>query len=158
MIILFGTRQRRTSLGVVMLLCQHCQRPSAHAVFRVRSWFTLFFIPLFPISTKYGTACPMCGAGTRIDRTQAEHLESVAAQQTTAPVEMTPDGPISPYPVAEAPAMVQLPVQPGADSEESRTVPTSPSTDSSPGGPPGPGWWRASDEKWYPPELHPDAR
>ena len=22
--------------------------------------------------------------------------------------------------------------------------------------PQGPGWWEASDRKWYPPELHPD--
>lgn len=24
-------------------------------------------------------------------------------------------------------------------------------------GPPGPGWWRASDGRWYPPETHPEA-
>jgi hypothetical protein len=25
-------------------------------------------------------------------------------------------------------------------------------------GPPQPGWWKASDDRWYPPEQHPDAR
>jgi hypothetical protein len=27
-----------------------------------------------------------------------------------------------------------------------------------PDGPPGEGWWRASDDQWDPPEQHPDAR
>jgi len=97
-IILFGTRRMRTALGTVMLLCNRCQRPSAHALFKLRTWFTLFFIPIFPVSVKYATACPMCGAGTKINKEQATQLESVAAQQAAAPVEMTPDGPMTPYP------------------------------------------------------------
>ena len=43
----------RTSLGTVMLLCQRCQRPSANTVVKLRTWFTLFFIPLFPVGVKY---------------------------------------------------------------------------------------------------------
>jgi uncharacterized RDD family membrane protein YckC len=31
-------------------------------------------------------------------------------------------------------------------------------TDSSGAGPPRPGWWIASDGRWYPPELHPSVR
>ncbi|MGO9028390.1 MAG: zinc ribbon domain-containing protein [Acidimicrobiales bacterium] len=141
-----------------MLLCQRCQRPSAHAVFKLRTWFTLFFIPIFPISIKYATACPMCGAGTKIDKAQAEHLESVAAQKAAAPAEMTPDGPITPYPSVEAPIPLQSPSEVGADSEQNRTASRPPLTEPSIGEPPAPGWWLASDEKWYPPELHPDAR
>ena len=48
MFIIFGTRRMRKALGTVMLLCQRCQRPSAHAVFMVRTWFTLFFHPHIP--------------------------------------------------------------------------------------------------------------
>jgi hypothetical protein len=143
----------RTSLGTVMMLCQRCQRPSAHAVFKVRTWFTLFFIPIFPVSIKYATACSMCGVGTQIDKAQAEHLQSAAAQQAAAPVEMTPDGPITPYPSVEAPASLQSPSEPGANSEQSRNA-SWPMA----GIPPPPDWWLASDGKWYPPELHPNAR
>jgi hypothetical protein len=133
MFIIFGTRRMRKSLGTVLLLCQRCQRPSAHAVFKLHTWFTLFFIPVFPFNVKYATACPMCGVGTQIDRSHAEHLESVAAQQNAAPVEMTPDGPLTPGAMSAA--------APSAGDQ-----------------PPAEGWWMASDEKWYPPELHPDAR
>ena len=158
MIILFGTRRRRTPLGIVMLLCQRCQRPSAHAVFMVRTWFTLFFIPLFPVSIKYATACPLCGVVTQIDKAQAEHLQSVAAQQAAAPVEMTPDGPITPYPSVGTPTSLQSPSGPATGDEQDRAGSSPSWTESSTGTPPTPGWWLASDGKWYPPELHPNAR
>jgi len=155
-IILFGTRRMRKPLGNVMMLCQRCQRPSAHALFKLHTWFTLFFIPIFPFSVKYATACPMCGVGTQVDKAHAEHLASVGGQQAAAPVEMTPDGPITPYPSVEAmPAPHSQPVV-GADPD--RNPVTAPEMAGSAGdGPPGEGWWLASDEKWYPPELHPDA-
>lgn len=155
MFIIFGTRRMRSPLATVMLLCQRCQRPSAHAVFKLRTWFTLFFIPLVPFSVKYATACPMCGAGTQISKEQAEHMESAAAQQAAAPVEMTADGPITPYSSTGA----TMPRQSALEDDGGRNpgVPASSSTSSTFGGPPAPGWWLASDENWYPPELHPDV-
>jgi hypothetical protein len=133
-------------------------------VFQLRTWFTLFFIPLFPVSVKYATACPMCGVATQIDKAQAEHLRSVAAQQAAAPVEMTPDGPITPYPLVNSPdpsvntpALQQVQSGPGADDAQHRAA--HPPMTGSPGdAPPAPGWWMASDRKWYPPELHPNNR
>jgi len=150
-IILFGTKRMRTSLGTVMLLCQRCQRPSAHAVVKLRTWFTLFFIPLFPVGVKYATACPMCGVGTRIDKAQADHLQAVAAEQVAAPVEMTPDGPLTPYPSTATASPVQS--TPGGAGVGG----PAPVAAGSQAGPPAPGWWQASDQRWYPPELHPDA-
>ena len=104
MFILFGTRRVRTMLATVMLLCQTCHRPSAHAVVRLKTWFTLFFIPLFPVSITYATACPMCGVTTKIDKDQAERFVAAAAEQAAGQPEMTPDGPITPYGSTAPPA------------------------------------------------------
>jgi zinc-ribbon family len=144
-IILFGTRRMRTALGTVMMLCNRCQRPSAHALIKLRTWFTLFFVPVFPVSIRYATVCPMCGVGTKIKKDQAEQLKSVAAQQAAGPVVMTPDGPMTPYPLAASLPPLQSP--PAVVAENQRV-----------GAAPAPGWWMAADQKWYPPELHPDAR
>lgn len=155
MFILFGTRRMRRSLGTVMLLCQHCQRPSAHAVFKLHTWFTLFFIPVFPFSVRYMTACPMCGAGTKIDRAHAEQLTAAAAQQAAGPVEMTPDGPITPYTPAGAtpPIPLEAGIQPGPIGSSSGPGPADRGAVTAPA----PGWWLASDGNWYPPELRQDA-
>jgi len=157
MFIIFGTRRMRKPMGDVMLLCQRCQRPSVHALVKLHTWFTLFFIPIFPFSIKYATACPMCGAGTQIDKARAEHLESVAAQQAAAPVEMTPDGPITPGRSAETMPTLQPSSSTGTDTHPDHAMSGPATTGSGGGGPPAAGWWMASDEKWYPPELHPDA-
>ena len=76
MIILFGTKRMRTSLGTVMLLCQRCQRPSAHAVVKLRTWFTLFFIPVIPLNSvgEHGQ-CTTC---------RARNLTDALSQPTTA--------------------------------------------------------------------------
>lgn len=158
MFILFGTRRMRKSLGTVMLLCQRCQRPSAHAVFKVHTWFTLFFIPIFPFSVKYATACPMCGATSQIDKAHAEQLESAAAQQAATPVEMTPDGPITPYPPTDAPTAMPPAPAVGADLGPHEASPGPALASPGAASPPAPDWWLASDGKWYPPELHQDAR
>src|SRR5579863_10254162 len=89
MIIIFGVRRMRKRLGAVLLMCRQCQRPCAHPIVQIKTWFSLFFIPIIPMGTKFFTVCTFCSATTPIDRAQAEQL----------PV-MTPDGPMSPYPAA----------------------------------------------------------
>ena len=64
-IILFGTRAIQSSDGVapVRTVCPNCQT-SADIVGRAyRQWFTLFFIPVFPVSgrTRF-SQCSNCGA------------------------------------------------------------------------------------------------
>ncbi len=137
MLLIFGTRRMRKVLATVMAMCGRCQRPSAHAVVRMKTWFTFFFVPLIPLGTKYLSVCTLCGGATAIDRAEAERLEAAAAEHTAAPVEMTPDGPLSPMPTM---------APPGA-----------PAAVGPPPAPPGPGWWLASDGQWYPPELRSPA-
>ena len=49
--------QRR--LGTVFVMCGSCSTPAAHALVRTRRWFTLFFIPIIPLGTKYFTTCAL---------------------------------------------------------------------------------------------------
>ena len=46
-------------------------------LFRVSTWFALFFIPMIPISFKHYTACPNC---RRIEDVSKDQVESARAQ------------------------------------------------------------------------------
>jgi hypothetical protein len=96
-LIIFGVRRLRRQLGVVLTVCQRCGRPCAHSIVRVKTFFALFFIPVLPLGTNYYTVCSMCAGTVRIDRPGAERLVEAAAHQAAQPVQMTPDGPLTPY-------------------------------------------------------------
>lgn len=74
MLLIFGTKAYRDIRGVVTLVCQVCGHPAAHRLERLTTRFTLFFIPLFTVSSRYGMQCAMCSAETRLDRADAERL------------------------------------------------------------------------------------
>jgi hypothetical protein len=79
MIILFGFRRKSSRLANVFVMCGHCHTPAAHALTRTRRYFTLFFIPIIPLGTKYFTTCTMCGHVTQITKEGADqYLASVA--------------------------------------------------------------------------------
>jgi hypothetical protein len=87
MIIIWGIRSMRRSMGVVLAMCHNCSRPCAQSIFVIRRWFTLFFIPLFPVGTKYVGVCSLCASATRMDREPAERLEQEGNRQRQQPVE-----------------------------------------------------------------------
>ncbi|MDD7965943.1 zinc-ribbon domain-containing protein [Actinomycetospora lemnae] len=72
--LIFGTRRTVTQLAMVVLTCVNCHRSAANAVIKAVTKFTLFFIPLFPIRTRYATQCTACGFLMWIDKGQAEQL------------------------------------------------------------------------------------
>jgi len=74
--ILFGTRRYLYQLAMVVLVCGRCGTSAAHALRHRVVKFTLFFIPLFPISSKYTTQCPSCGAVSNLTKEQATHLQT----------------------------------------------------------------------------------
>jgi hypothetical protein len=85
--ILFGVRSRRMRLGTVTTECPQCHRTCSQAIARAQRWFTLFFIPIFPFSSRHYSVCSMCSGATKLDRAQAEGLSSqgLAQQPPTAP-------------------------------------------------------------------------
>lgn len=71
MIIIFGLRRLRKGLGPVMLRCSNCGM-SPLVLFRVSTWFALFFIPVVPVSFKHFTACANCKRVEQVSKTQVE--------------------------------------------------------------------------------------
>ena len=65
MIIIYGTRGFEKILGqTVAYSCARCNNIALFNVVRIRKWFTLFWIPIFPYSSKYYMVCPVCGSAT----------------------------------------------------------------------------------------------
>ncbi|MGP4043886.1 zinc-ribbon domain-containing protein [Streptomyces sp. 2A115] len=73
--IIFGTKGYQYQLAILTLVCGLCGNPSAHTLRKRVTKFTLFFVPLFPVSTKYATQCTFCGAEQKVTKEQAEQLQ-----------------------------------------------------------------------------------
>ncbi|MFF8102589.1 zinc-ribbon domain-containing protein [Streptomyces sp. NPDC016640] len=76
--IIFGTKGYLYQLAILTLVCAQCGNPSAHTLRKRVTKFTLFFVPLFPVSTKYTTQCTFCGAEQKVTQEQAEQLQAQA--------------------------------------------------------------------------------
>jgi hypothetical protein len=59
MLIIFGIRRLNKKMGPIALRCSNCGM-SGLALFRVSTWFALFFIPIIPLGFKHVTVCPNC--------------------------------------------------------------------------------------------------
>ncbi|MFP7761628.1 zinc-ribbon domain-containing protein [Marisediminicola sp. LYQ85] len=79
MFLLFGTNARDTVLTIVHFVCGYCSKAVAQRVIKNTNRFTLFFIPLFPVSTSYVNVCTNCGGVTKITKDQADNALQWAA-------------------------------------------------------------------------------
>ena len=79
--IVFGTKGYLYTLAMITLVCGRCGNPAAHSVKKRVTKFSLFFVPLFPISTKYVTQCTFCGAAQQLSKEQADQLLAGPQQQ-----------------------------------------------------------------------------
>ncbi|MGW5719197.1 zinc-ribbon domain-containing protein [Amycolatopsis sp. NPDC003865] len=74
--LIWGWRTRIYVLAMTTFLCGRCGNPASHAVRKAVTKFTLFFIPLFPISVKYSAQCTFCGIENRIPKEDAVRLQA----------------------------------------------------------------------------------
>ncbi|OUC96405.1 zinc ribbon domain-containing protein [Streptosporangium minutum] len=72
--LIFGLRTVTHRLGVLTLLCRNCGNTAAQVLSRQVTKFSLFFVPLFPVRTKYGVQCTFCGASYGISKDEASRL------------------------------------------------------------------------------------
>jgi hypothetical protein len=79
MIIIFGLRRLRKGMGPILLRCSNCGA-SPLVLFRVSTWFALFFIPMIPVSFKHYTTCPNC---KRLDPVSKAQVEGARAHEGT---------------------------------------------------------------------------
>ena len=87
--IIFGTKSYLYALAMLTLVCGRCGNPAAHSLKKRVIKFSLFFVPLFPLNTKYLMQCTFCGAAQQISKEQADQLLAMPAgqpqQQPAAP-------------------------------------------------------------------------
>jgi tetratricopeptide (TPR) repeat protein len=83
-IILFGSRALISNDGApsVRVVCPRCNQEVGMQGRSHRSWFTLFFVPIFPISARQPfSQCPNCGTRFRLGPQDLARQLSAAQQQ-----------------------------------------------------------------------------
>ena len=76
--LIFGLGVSQVLLATLVYVCETCGNNAAHhLVKRVRK-FSLFFIPLFSVGTRYVDTCTACGRDIEVSRDRAETAASQA--------------------------------------------------------------------------------
>lgn len=78
--LIFGTSVKQILLATLVFVCETCGNNAAHQVIKRVRKFSLFFIPLFPLSVRYLDSCSACGRVIEVSEQDAE----VAARQAGA--------------------------------------------------------------------------
>jgi hypothetical protein len=91
-VIIFGIRGgKRQDHGPAMpVVCPNCNNQTFYRSLTVTKWFTLFFIPVLPISSKHYLMCPMCTRATQLDhqgRERAAKLVELTAMFQAGSIE-----------------------------------------------------------------------
>ena len=75
MFVIFGFRTRVAILATISYICDTCGVAAAHRVVRRGRWFTLFFVPIFPLGpAKYTDTCINCGRVRVLTKEQAQSV------------------------------------------------------------------------------------
>lgn len=74
--ILCGIRNFKSVKGksIKSIHCEYCGNDSKWQLINLWTWFTLFFIPLFPIWKKKMLICPACNYGMKINQKNEEQI------------------------------------------------------------------------------------
>ncbi|MEU0788518.1 zinc-ribbon domain-containing protein [Amycolatopsis sp. NPDC005961] len=107
--LIWGWRTRIYVLAMTTFLCGRCGNPASHAVRKAVTKFTLFFIPLFPISVKYSAQCTFCGIENRIPKEDAVRLQAQEEQGQGAQSGYPQQPPSQGFPQQGAPQGFQPP-------------------------------------------------
>ena len=59
-------------LSTLFFTCETCDNHAAHQLTKQNRKFSLFFIPLFSVGTKYLDSCTACGRIIEVSKEQAE--------------------------------------------------------------------------------------
>jgi hypothetical protein len=78
--VIFGWgRKTVKQIGVVFKkLCNHCHNEEYWVLTKITTWFSLFFVPIIPYSTKYFLSCPVCKYGLDLNQKQIEEIRPLA--------------------------------------------------------------------------------
>ncbi|GAA1989541.1 zinc-ribbon domain-containing protein [Amycolatopsis minnesotensis] len=109
--IIYGWRTKVHDRGTATLVCAQCQNPAAHVVRNAVKKFTLFWIPLFPIGSKWFTQCTFCGAANKTTKAEAQQVMNTAqgGQPPQATQQLAPQQQYQHQPQAQHPPRQQFP-------------------------------------------------
>jgi hypothetical protein len=84
--ILFGSRTTSKIVALLIFVCGTCGHEVGQRLVRRRTWFTLFFAPIFPFGHgSYAIACAYCGTSYGVTREVADKfIADYQAQQVNA--------------------------------------------------------------------------
>ena len=83
--IIWGLRSLVRLLVTFRQRCQRCGQESAHRLVRSRRFFSLFFVPVIPLHTRYVVTCTYCGAAGYIPKEEAHRILGSVQQPAPAP-------------------------------------------------------------------------
>jgi uncharacterized Zn finger protein len=70
--LIFGLGVSEVLLATLYFACETCGNQAAHQLVKRVRKLSLFFIPLFPVGTRYLDSCTACGRTLEVSREQAE--------------------------------------------------------------------------------------
>lgn len=71
----WGKVTKKVIGSVFQRTCNFCNSTSVWQLFLMRTWFTLFFIPVIPYKIRYGIGCPNCGSYMELTKEQFEQIK-----------------------------------------------------------------------------------
>ena len=75
MIIIWGFRWLKKVFGPFgPYTCGNCHNTAGWMLTRATHWFTLFWIPIFPVGRKYLFTCPVCNRGHQLMKEEFKQL------------------------------------------------------------------------------------
>jgi hypothetical protein len=80
-VIIWGIRRYVQQLAILMALCPAQGHEAPHRLIRRRTKFTLFFVPLFPVSSSHQLVCTTCGNVAKIDKVGVAEVTAEATRQ-----------------------------------------------------------------------------
>ncbi|WDZ87061.1 zinc-ribbon domain-containing protein [Micromonospora cathayae] len=74
MFLIFGLRTSVKRSGVVSAVCRNCGQHAAQVITKRSTRFSLFFVPLIPVRTRYVQQCSFCGVEYAVSKDEARRL------------------------------------------------------------------------------------
>ena len=72
MLVIIGFGVKETLLSTLVVSCETCGNHAPHQLSKQSRRFSLFFIPLFSVGTRYLDSCTACGRVIEVSKEQAE--------------------------------------------------------------------------------------
>ena len=70
--LIIGLGETETLLSTLVFTCETCGNYAAHQLTKRSRKFSLFFVPLLSVGTKYLDSCTACGRIIEVSKEQAE--------------------------------------------------------------------------------------